>query len=290
MPGELARRVEAATGARVAETVELDGGAVGTVHRVTLADGRTLAAKTGDGPLETEAAMLRYLDARTDLPVPAVEHAAPDLLVLEYVDGGDPLTPDAERDLADRVAALHEVTADACGFHYDTPSGALRQPNPRTDSWVEFVREFRLRYVADRALDAGKLPPATRERVDALCADLDALVAEPDAPALVHGDLWRGNLLVDGDRVAAVLDPALSYGHPELDLAYARWTGTVGDPFFERYRQRRGPGTPGEGWHDSDPVRERFAVYEVHALLEHVWHFGEEYRPRLRTKLSDLGY
>ena len=268
-------------GTGVRDLVELDGGAVGTVYRVDLADGTSLVAKTGSTKLTVEAGMLRYLAAESDLPVPEIYHAADDLLVLEYVPGEGEVTPAVERDLADHVARLHAVTASRCGFHFDTLSGLLRQPNPWVDSWIEFFREFRLRYVADLARERGRLPAGLYERVLELCADLDDLLVEPDAPALLHGDLWTGNLVVRDGRIAAVLDPAIFYGHPEYDLAYARWTGTVGEPFFEAYRERRGL-EPG--------VRERFDVYVVHPLVEHVWHFGESYLEPLDRRLAGLGY
>lgn len=284
-------RIERVTGSSITETTELDGGEVGTVDRVTLADGRRFAAKTGQTPLSVEAAMLRYLGDRTDLPVPAVVHAADDLLLLEYVPGDDDvlgdvpgdgaITPAVERHLADLLAALHERSTDASGFHYDTLSGPLRQPNPWTDSWIEFFREFRLRHVADLAADAGHLPASLRERVDALASDLDALLVEPDAPALVHGDVWAGNLVVAGDRIAAVLDPALFYGHAEYDLAYARWTDTVGERFLDRYREQRELAAGAE---------RRAEVYEILPLLEHLHYFGEQYLNPLEEALSGLGY
>ena len=287
-PDRLADRIADLTGTELRNLVELDGGAVGTVYRVDLADGSSLVAKTGSTKLTVEAGMLRFLAAETKLPVPAVQHAADDLLVLEYVPGdreespaGDGMSPAVERDLAAHVARLHERTVDACGFHFDTLSGLLRQPNPWVDSWIEFFREFRLRYVAGQARERGRLPPELYGRVLALCDDLDKLLVEPDAPALLHGDLWTGNLLVRDDRIAAVLDPAIFYGHPEYDLAYARWTETVGEPFFQEYRERRDL-APG--------ARERFDVYTIHPVVEHVWHFGESYTEPLGRRLAGLGY
>lgn len=286
---DVVERVVGATDARLGSVELLDGGAVGTVRRVDLDDGRTVVGKTGDVPLTVEARMLRYLAAESDLPVPDVLDAADDLLLLEYVGGAGGVSPPVERHLADLLAALHDRTPaavrdgpdDQFGFHYDTLGGALRQPNPWTDSWVEFVREFRLRHVADRAAADGRLPASLRERVDALAAALDALLVEPAAPRLLHGDVWTGNLVVDGDRVAAVLDPAVFYGHAEYDLAYALWTDTVGEPFLRRYRQHRGL---------AEGFDERRRVYEVVPLLEHVWHFGATYHGALRERLTALGY
>jgi fructosamine-3-kinase len=275
------RRVTGAVGERVTRLAELDGGMVGTVHRVDLESGRSLVAKTGDTPLDVEARMLRYLSRYTALPVPAVEYADAGLLLLEHCPGDAIHTPPVARDAADRLAALHDHTAGAFGFPFDTLSGPLRQPNPWCVSWGEFFGEHRLGHVADVAHAAGSVDAETRARLGRVVADLDALVDEPARPALVHGDVWTENVLSEDGRVTAVLDPACYYGHPEVELAYVAWTGTFGDAFFERYRERR-------------PVASGFAdrrrVYELLPLLEHVHLFGGRYRARLDDALAGLGY
>jgi len=66
----VAAQVEHALETSVRSTTELDGRMIGTVHRVALADGRTVVARTGETPLTVEARMLQQLDA-CGLPVPA---------------------------------------------------------------------------------------------------------------------------------------------------------------------------------------------------------------------------
>lgn len=131
------RRIEAALGATVASTAELDGGMIGTVHRVALEDGRTVVAKTGDTPLTVEARMVQYLDAH-GLPVPTVLHATDDFLVLTHVDGDSQITTAVERDAAETLASLHDTTAEQVGFPFDTLTGTVTQPNPWTDEWWQF--------------------------------------------------------------------------------------------------------------------------------------------------------
>ena len=269
-------------GASPTALTELDGGEMGTVHRVDLADGRTVVAKTGDAPLDVEARMLRYLAAETELPVPTVYDASEDLLVMEYVAGESAFSERVERDAADHLAALHEVAGPAFGFPFDTLTGSVRQPNPWTDSWVEFYRDRRVEYMADVAAESGALPAELRERVGAFAADLDALLDEPDAPGLVHGDAWTRNVLADGDAVRAFLDPATYFAHPEIELAYVDWTDTFGEAFFERYGAHRGI-APGF-------FAERRDAYVVYPLLTHVHYFGERYRSELARTLARLGY
>ena len=278
----IASQVADALGVEPTACRELDGGMIGQVHRVDLADGSTVVAKTGETPLQVEAAMLRYLETHTALPVPAVLSASDDLLVIEHVAGDSTITPAVERDAADRLARLHAHSADRFGFPFETLCGPLAQPNPWTEQWIAFFREHRLVRQARGARTEGPLDDARFERVTAVAADLDALLNEPTAPALIHGDVWRTNVLAADGEVRAFLDPAIYYAHPEIELAYIDWTDTFGDVFLDRYRDQR----PIEaGFFET-----RRFVYRLYPLLIHVRLFGEAYLPELDLALAELGY
>lgn len=272
-------RVERGLDTAVRATTELDGGMIGTVHRVGLADDRTVVAKTGATPLNVEARMLQHLDAR-GLPVPTVLHASDDLLVLTHIDGESEITPAVARDAAENLAALHDTTAGAFGFPFDTLTGTVTQPNPWTDRWSRFYVEHRLQYVRELCLDAGALDSALDRRLTATLDRLGEVLVEPDEPALIHGDVWETNLLTDGDRVVAFLDPACYYGHPEIELAYVDWTETFGEPFFERYDALRGIE---EGFFET-----RRYAYRLYPLLVHVLLFGHPYDEELREAIDRL--
>nr|WP_236608594.1 fructosamine kinase family protein [Salinarchaeum sp. Harcht-Bsk1] len=266
---------------RITAVIELDGGEVGSVHRVDLADDRRVVVKTADTDLRTEAKMLAHLRSEGGLRVPDVYHVTPDLLVMEFVAGESTVTPAVERDLADRLAALHATEADQFGFPFDTLTGAYRQPNPWTDGWATFFGDERLGYAASRAREDGELPPDLAERIDDLAADLPALLDHDPTPSLVHGDVWSANVLTGGESVQVFLDPACYYADPEVELAYAEWTEVAGDAFFERYRERAGADS---GYDD------RKHVYQLYPLVTHVRHFGEAYLEPLEATLDTLGY
>ena len=280
MTPTLENRVEAALGAPVTSVSTLDGGMIGSVHRVDLTDGRTVVAKTGETPLEVEAFMLRHLRDESDLPVPDVYHADDDLLLLEFVRGTTEHSPAVARDAADHLASLHRVTGAAFGFERDTLTGPVRQPNPWTDSWIEFFGTHRLAHL--RRVASESLSSRTIQRLESVQADLDYLLEEPSAPSLIHGDVWRTNVLSDDETVRAFLDPATYYAHPEVELAYVDWTDTLGSSFFERYRKRR-------GIEDGFFQTRRF-VYRLYPLLVHVHLFDGKYHDELTETLDRLGY
>lgn len=278
--------IERAVGLRPERLAALHGGCVGTVHRAWMPGGSTLIAKSGQllrPRLDVEGEMLRYLARRSDLPVPAVLHASSDLLLMQDMPGLPAVADDgAQRHAADLLAGLHAVTAPEFGLHFDTLIGGLRQRNAWSPAWLDFFRERRLIPMAVAAFKAGRLPRLAAARVVRLADSLDGLLTEPARPALLHGDVWSGNVLTHESRVTAFLDPAIFYGHPEADLAFITLFGTFGEPFFERYREHH-PIEPGF-W------TLRRHVYNIYPLLVHVRLFGGGYLGQLEQSLVKLGF
>jgi fructosamine-3-kinase len=268
-------------GARIERATALGGGCVADVQRLDLADGRTVVMKRGSG-LELEAWMLRWLKQHSPAPVPKVHHAAPDLLVMDFVDGeSGRLSADAEAHLGEIVAALHGVTGDAFGFERDTVIGGLKQPNPRQAMWHVFFRDHRLLHMARAALTAKRLPASTMNRIETLAAELDRWIDETSAPTLIHGDLWGGNIMSRGGRVTGLIDPAIHFADPEIELAFMTLFGSVGDRFFASYGERR-PIRPGF-------FEARRDLYNLYPLLVHVRLFGGSYVAQVERTLDRFG-
>jgi len=278
----LAGPVEAATGRRPRRIAPLPGGCIAEVYKVELEDGGALVAKVApEGGLAEEAAMLADLARLSELPLPAVLHAADDLLLMDYVEGGGRIDAGAEAHAAELLAALHEVSAPAYGYARDTLIGPLRQPNPWTPSWLDFFREQRLLYLGRMAFDSGQLPAAAMSRLERFCGRLERYIDAPDAPSLIHGDLWGGNILARAGRIAAFLDPAIYFAHAEIELAFSTLFGTFGQAFFDRYRERR-PIAPGF-------FEARRDIYNLYPLLVHTRLFGGHYAASVDGTLRRYG-
>ncbi|MEQ8699673.1 MAG: fructosamine kinase family protein [Bauldia litoralis] len=279
----LAATVHEVTGVRTSRFEALSGGCVAACWRVHLDDGGSVVVKQAGGGenLETEAWMLRYLAAHAPVPVPAVLHAAADVMVLDYVPTSGGIDARVEGDAAENLAALHAVTAPRFGLERDTLIGPLRQPNPPCDDWVEFFRDHRLLYMADLAHEAGRLPADLRARIDGLAARLGDLLPRHPTPSLIHGDVWGGNVLVRDGRLAALIDPAIHYADAEIELAFVTLFGTFGETFFRRY-------------HEIRPIdrlfrEERIPLLNLYALLVHVRLFGGGYVEKVSGTLRLFG-
>jgi fructosamine-3-kinase len=280
----IADGVEVALGERLLSARPLGGGCIGEVYRVELEDGTPLVAKVdprGEAHLDREAYMLRYLREKSELPVPEVFHGSETLLLMEFVEGSSRFSRGAERHAAELLAALHGITAEEYGHERDTLVGSLNQPNPWTESWVEFFREQRLLYLARVAHEAGRLPAEDLGRVERLAERLGEYLQEPERPSLIHGDVWSANVLAKGDRISAFLDPAIYHADPEIELSFISLFNSFGAPFFERYAEIRGIK---DGFFE-----ERRDLYALYPLLVHVYFFGGGYLDSVRGTLGRFG-
>jgi fructosamine-3-kinase len=271
-------------GERLRSVRPLGGGCIGEVYRAELEDGTPLVAKVdrgGESHLDREAYMLRHLRERTDLPVPEVFHGSETLLLMEFVEGTNRFSGEAEHHAAELLAALHGITADAYGHERDTLIGSLNQPNPWTESWADFFRENRLLYAARAAHGAGRLPNEDLSRVERLADRLTEFIEEPNPPALVHGDAWSGNVLAKDGRISAFLDPAIYHADPEIELAFISLFNSFGEAFMRRYDEIRS-------------IREAFFetrrdLYNLYPLLVHTYYFGGGYLGSVQRILGRFG-
>jgi len=279
-------RLETALGSRVTAlaSMPVSFGLIG--FRADLADGRRLAVKarleTARADLRLEAYMLGELARHSDLPVPAVHLSEPNLLVMDFIEtdsGG--MTAGVERHAAELLAALHASPRPFFGYERDTLIGPLPQPNPRSDRWIPFFRDYRLLAMARAAKTEGRLPAKLLIRLERLAERLPDYLVEPPTPSLLHGDLWTGNVLVRGDRVAGFIDPAIYCGHSEIELAFTTMFGTFGAPFFEAYEALL-PLEP--GFHEL-----RSPLYKLYPTLVHVRLFGSAYLPLIEQTLARVG-
>ncbi len=230
--------------------------------------------------------MLKDL-ATARLPCPEVLYADDDMLALDWVAHETTATPkqaakDAARDAARIVAKLHRAVSQPSpffGYAYDTPLGSLLQDNRANTSWVSFYREQRLLPLVRACLEKGQLDLDLARVIRELPLD-DLLAHRADVrPALLHGDLWGGNILFSHSRLVALIDPALYYGDPQVDCAMLRLFPALDDDFFSSYREAT----------DSPLAREEERLcddlYALYPLLVHCLLFGRRYNASLARVL-----
>lgn len=208
-------------------------------------------------------AMSRYVR------VPHVEYCGAindvGVLILEGLSIRGPVTEQDWQKMAASLAALH---ADSCrqsffGFESNNYIGGTPQQNTPQTSWRDF---FALHRLEPQLAMAVGLPAALKSDIEQVISRIAEWLPEPSASALLHGDLWSGNLGLHQDA-AVFFDPACYYGDPQVDLAMMTLFGSVPDCFYLAYQGRLPSGSERRAWQ----------VYHLYHLLNHFNLFGASY-------------
>ena len=255
----------------------LSGGCIHDARMLDTDAGRffvKLNSEPYDPIFSAEAAGLEALSrSGTSLVIPRViahEDPTPEAsgwLVLEYIEPG-PRRPDFDDALGRGLAELHTCTREAFGFSEDTYCGTTRQPNPWTADWIGFYREHRLGRQLRLGTDRGLYHRKDRLHFERLLTRLDTLLEGDEPPALLHGDLWSGNLLVTGRGAPALVDPAAYFGHREAELGMMTLLGGFSNRVFAAYEEVL---PLASGW------RDRNLLYSLYHVMNHATLFGGPY-------------
>lgn len=222
------------------------------------------------GMFSAEANGLKKLKEAGEIKVPDVivtgSSGQYDFLLLEFIHGGK-----SDRDLMEEfgrsLARLHRHSENFFGGDSDNYMGALPQSNRKHDDWSSFFIEERLEKQVQLARSFGYLKEGIYQSFQRLYSKLESLFPKEN-PALLHGDLWNGNWMVDTTGKACLIDPAVYYGHREIDLAMTLLFGGFDPSFYFAYHQE----FPLEKeW------RMRCDICNLYPLLVHLNLFGTGY-------------
>jgi aminoglycoside phosphotransferase (APT) family kinase protein len=267
---DLDRHVDAALGTGIRTATELSGGGFAAVWRLALLDGRVAVLKVGPTPdvpllryeadvITAEAEYFRLVCAGAPgVPVPTVLHHDGDWLLTTWLPGTAltelPDAPEVRRQLGAAIAAVHTVTGDRFGY-----PGARAHAGTWPDAFAAIMEDL----LAD-AVDWKVELPVTPDTIRATVAAHHANLSTVDTPALLHFDLWDGNVLaVDGGLTGLVDGERCLYGDPLFDFVspaiLRRIEDTPEHPFTLGYFGRPRTFDAAE--------RHRLGLYRLHMYL-----------------------
>ncbi|TVQ99198.1 MAG: fructosamine kinase [Spirochaetaceae bacterium] len=266
----------------------VSGGSINQTSSIVLDSGQRFFLKENSGALRSlfraEAEGLHALGAQPGpavvTPVALHESPATQWLLLEHVESATRAGDFWERFGRDMATLHRESQWDRCGFPHDNHIGRTEQVNHPTVGWIEFFGRYRLGYQVALAERNGSADPSMVAGVHRVIERLDRVLVEPDHPSLLHGDLWGGNFMVGADGQAVLIDPAVSYGHPEADLAMTELFGGFSPRFLDAYREVS-PLQPG--------YRDRIDLYNLYHVLNHLNLFGSGYAGSVRAAIARYG-
>lgn len=280
-------------GIQISSCQPVSGGCINRAEAVELTDGRTFFVKSNSdlttqtaGLFAAETKGLERLSAGSPIRTPQViGYSAPQttsdvhhILVLEWIPTTTP-TMSAWKLLGAQLAKQHTSSCDRFGLDQDNFIGKTPQPNAWRETWHEFFAARRLGFQLELAGANGHGSAELLRLGDQLKRNLSSYISADEKPALLHGDLWSGNVAFDSRGCPVIFDPAVYYGNREAELALPALFGGFPPAFWESY-QRSWP-LP-SGW------ERRLEIYKLYHLLNHLNLFGSGYCQQCVQTLRDI--
>jgi protein-ribulosamine 3-kinase len=237
------------------------------------------SAKRFPSMFRAEAKGLSLLKKTEAIEIPPVITVDEDddyqYILLGFVEQG-PQAKSYWKDLGSRLATLHKTTDAQFGLDHENYIGSLRQFNTASKSWIDFFIHQRLNIQLKIAVDSGLAGGQMMKAFETLYPKLTSLLSEEN-PALLHGDLWSGNIITTNKGEPCLIDPAVYFGCREVDLAMTRLFGSFPTEFYHAYDQTY-PLLP--------DYEERLDLYNLYPLLVHLNLFGAQYKSAIMGILN----
>ena len=236
------------------------------------------SAANGLEQFEAELAGLRLLAELSGVLIPTpIENLSVEggvVVILEGVEAID-RTRREWRQIGQALAQIHQIQGRQFGLESHNYFGPLYQDNRFMTDWPTFYAERRLWPRLMGAINAGNLPTDVIRQLEKLISRLPDLCGPEVVPTLLHGDAQQNNF-ISTEAGAVVIDPAVYYGHPEMDLAFLDYFQPV-------------PGDVFAGYEEILPIdsgfRERRDLWRVYGYLAAVEVEGPAYLPQLKNAI-----
>lgn len=265
------------------DSSSIGGGSINEASKICGEDGQEYFLKKNQSSFlpffEAEAGALTEISKTKTLRTPEVIAHGLDngqaFLVLEYIQEGRN-SSNGQVKLGTQLARLHRINQPYFGWHTDNCIGATPQPNPRSDDWPSFYRDYRLAHQFDLAAKKGRKFEGTQKLLDSIESFFSSYNPHP---SLLHGDLWGGNAGYDTEGEPFIFDPASYYGDREADLAFTYMFGGFSSAFYDAY-EKEYPVEPG--------FRFRKTLYNLYHELNHFNLFGGGYASSAQSSINQL--
>lgn len=276
IPNSVKEQIQQATNLQVKSARSISGGSINQAAKIKLTNGQNCFLKwntTADPRMFSveEKGLNLLASADTAIKIPAVittgqTNENTGYLLEEFIEEGAP-KPNSAADFGRNLAQLHKHHEEQYGLDHHNYIGRLPQSNTWHKNWVDFFIHERMEPQLKMATDSGKLGSDTIAHFEAMFKKLtDIFPDEP--PSLLHGDLWGGNYFFDNNGQATIFDPAVYYGHREIEIAFTHLFGGFPGHFYNAYEESY-PLAPG--------FSQRKDIHNLYPLLVHTNLFGGNY-------------
>jgi fructosamine-3-kinase len=231
------------------------------------------------GMFEREADGLKALADNFKMVVPTViKHGTAgqqQYLLLKWVEAGKPADDTWEK-FGKALANMHMQPRPYFGWSVNNYIGSLEQWNAKHETWGAFYTECRIMPLVKKLFDLRTFNKQDVAYAISMCKKTGLLFGEEPA-TLLHGDLWSGNIMIAAGGQAAIYDPAVYYGHREMDIGMTKLFGGFDQRFYDAYN-------------DVYPLEKdwqhRLPLTQLYPLLVHAILFGGHYVSGAKANLA----
>ncbi|HHA0702350.1 TPA: fructosamine kinase family protein, partial [Staphylococcus aureus] len=221
---------------------------------------------------------------KKNIPVPKVINTGRldnnSFLLLEFIDN-NPSNHNGYGQLGEIIGSMHQNHhfLNLFGFSHDFKGGVIEFSNNWTSSWKHLF---------------------VKNRLDKLCSEIykyrlfsysDVLLYEDvrrvilktlsyhkSQPSLLHGDLWKGNLLFSNNK-PILCDPVCLYGDREFDLGYTLALGKFPIEFYQEYNKV---------YPLSIGYEKRIEFYKLYVFMVHLFAVGFEFYNKVKYTMYNI--
>jgi fructosamine-3-kinase len=264
----------------------VSGGDINAVYRLSRPNEKTEIIKINDANaypqmLEKEANGLNELHKNKALHIPNVlaqeELEGLQYLILEYIPQGE-INQLFWENFGQGLAKQHSITQPTFGFDADNYIGSLNQSNTPHQNWADFLINERLIPQVKLAVDKGVITGSESKQFERIYSEANSLWPN-EKPALLHGDLWSGNYIKGTQNQPYLIDPAVYYGHREMDLGMMLLFGGFDAHLFTIYDETF---ALEHGW------KGRIQYNQLYPLLVHLNLFGRTYFSQIQAIVKEF--
>lgn len=196
-------------------------------------------------------------------------------VILEWLDKGSP-KKDMWEKFGQSLALMHKEPQENFGLNEDNYIGSLKQINSTHNEWYSFYTECRIMPLVKILFDNGDYSENDLVVAESFCDRLKDIFPG-ESPSLLHGDLWSGNYLIHSSGYAAIYDPAVYFGHREMDIGMTKLFGGFDQRFYDAYN---------EAYLLERDWQKRLSITQLYPLLVHAVLFGGHYISSTRNIFS----
>jgi len=199
-----------------------------------------------------------------------------EILLIEWID----MDNFDQKKLGKGLGELHLKSAESnnkmFGFPVEGFIGTTDQKKGFEDNWIDCFLNLRiipqLLILKSKTLDK-EIINKVKEKIKS------ELLNHKPINALVHGDLWSGNIGMDKSGKGVIFDPASWWADNEVDIAMTKLFGGFRKEFYEEY-------------HKIFPIKKgfekRIIIYNFYHILNHANMFGGVYLKQVKDYVNAI--